>query len=136
MKAQAGAATTVLLAEERRLRSGTCGSEVLKPGRRDDESHSVRNSDAQIDALVTANLPLVGYAVSDLLCRVPPYVSRDDLASAGALALVQAARAYDPSTGVPYARYAAVRIRGALLDELRAMDWVSRGARQRARRVT
>lgn len=94
------------------------------------------NSEAQIDALVTANLPLVGYHVSELLGRVPSYVSRDDLASAGALALVQAAQAYDASTGVPYARYAALRIRGALLDELRSMDWVSRGARQRARRVS
>jgi len=96
----------------------------------------VPNPDAQIDALVTANLPLVGYHVSELLGRVPSYVSRDDLASAGSLALVQAAQAYDASTGVPFARYAALRIRGALLDELRSMDWVSRGARQRARRVS
>lgn len=96
----------------------------------------MRNPDAQTDALVTANLPLVGYHVSELLGRVPSYVSRDDLASAGSLALVQAAQAYDASTGVPFARYAALRIRGALLDELRSMDWVSRGARQRARRVS
>ena len=95
----------------------------------------MRTSDAPIDALVTANLPLVGYHVSELLGRVPSYVSRDDLASAGSLALVQAAQAYDATTGVPFARYAALRIRGALLDELRSMDWVSRGARQRARRV-
>ena len=47
-----------------------------------------------------------------------------------------AAQAYDADTGVPFARYAALRIRGALLDELRSMDWVSRGARQRARRVS
>jgi len=86
--------------------------------------------------MVTANLPLVGYHVSEMLARVPAYVSRDDLASAGSLALVQAAQAFDASTGVPFARYAALRIRGALLDELRSMDWVSRGARQRARRVT
>jgi RNA polymerase sigma factor FliA len=96
----------------------------------------VRNSSAAVDALVTANLPLVGYQVSELLGRVPAYVSRDDLASAGSLALVLAAQAYDESTGVPFARYAALRIRGALLDELRSMDWVSRGARQRARRVS
>ena len=95
----------------------------------------MRTSDASIDALVTANLPLVGYHVSELLGRVPSYVSRDDLASAGSLALVQAAQAYDATTGVPFARYAALRIRGALLDELRSMDGVSRGARQRARRV-
>jgi len=96
----------------------------------------VRNSPEAVDALVTANLPLVGYHVSELLGRVPSYVSRDDLASAGSLALVLAAQAYDADTGVPFARYAALRIRGALLDELRSMDWVSRGARQRARRVS
>jgi len=96
----------------------------------------VQNSDGSIDGLVAANLPLVGYHVCELLGRVPAYVSRNDLASAGSLALVQAAQAYDPSTGVPFARYAALRIRGALLDELRSMDWVSRGARQRARRVS
>jgi len=96
----------------------------------------VRNSPEAVNDLVTANLPLVGYHVSELLGRVPAYVSRDDLSSAGSLALVQAAQAYDAETGVPFARYAALRIRGALLDELRSMDWVSRGARQRARRVS
>lgn len=87
------------------------------------------------DALVTSNLALVGYAVREVMARVPAHVQRDDLASAGSLALVQASRAYDPSQGVPFARYAAVRIRGALLDELRGMDWVSRGARARARNL-
>lgn len=96
----------------------------------------MRNSPEAVNDLVTANLPLVGYHVSELLGRVPAYVSRDDLASAGSFALVQAAQAYDAETGVPFARYAALRIRGALLDELRSMDWVSRGARQRARRVS
>lgn len=88
------------------------------------------------DALVVENLALVGYHVSSMLGRVPAYVSRAELASAGYLALVQAARAYDASTGVPFARYAAVRIRGALVDELRGMDWISRGARRRVRRFT
>ncbi len=88
-----------------------------------------------VDDLVLANLPLVGYAVSELLHRVPPSVSRDELASAGHLALVLAARAYDPTTGVPFARYASLRIRGALVDELRSMDWASRGARHRVREL-
>ena len=87
------------------------------------------------DALVLANLPLIGYHVNAELGRVPAYVSRADLASAGALALVKAARAYDPETGVPFERYAALRIRGALIDELRGMDWLSRGARRRARQM-
>ena len=90
---------------------------------------------ATTDDLVLANMPLVGYAVSELLHRVPPSVSRDELVSAGSLALVLAARAYDATTGVPFARYASLRIRGALLDELRSMDWATRGARQKVREL-
>ncbi|AEE44803.1 sigma-70 family RNA polymerase sigma factor [Cellulomonas fimi] len=90
---------------------------------------------ATTDELVLTHLPLVGYAVSEMLHRVPPTVSRDELASAGSLALVLAAQAYDPTTGVPFARYASLRIRGALVDELRSMDWASRGARQRVREL-
>jgi RNA polymerase sigma factor FliA len=93
------------------------------------------STDHPTNALVTENLALVGYHVNAMLARVPSYVSRSDLVSAGHLALVRAARSYDETTGVPFARYAALRIRGALVDELRSMDWVSRGARQRARRV-
>ena len=43
---------------------------------------------------------------------------------------------YDETTGVPFERYAALRIRGALIDELRGMDWLSRGARRRARQLS
>lgn len=86
--------------------------------------------------LVVEHMALVGYHVNAMLGRVPAYVSRADLVSAGHLALVRAARAYDESTGVPFARYAALRIKGALIDELRGMDWVSRGARRRARQLS
>lgn len=89
----------------------------------------------ETNELVVANLALVGYHVSSMLSRVPSYVSRSDLASAGHLALVQAARSYDAATGVPFGRYASLRIRGALVDELRGMDWISRGARRRVRRT-
>src|SRR5690606_17371194 len=85
--------------------------------------------------LVVEHLPIVGYHVNETLMRVPGNVARDDLASAGHLALVQAAQSSDPSTGVPFNRYAALRIRGAMLDELRSMDWATRGARQKARRM-
>lgn len=93
------------------------------------------NAETGTNELVVEHLALVGYHVSSMLGRVPSYVSRADLASAGHLALVQAARAYDASTGVPFSRYASLRIRGALVDELRGMDWISRGARRRVRRV-
>lgn len=76
---------------------------------------------------------MVGYHVSEILRRLPTHIDRAELVSAGSEALVRAARAFDPSLGVPFARYAATRIRGALVDELRSMDWISRGARTRVR---
>lgn len=88
------------------------------------------------NALVEEHLALVGYNVNEVLARVPSHVSRADLTSAGAMALVRAARSFDDSKGVPFARYASMRIRGALVDELRSMDWVPRGARKRARRTS
>ncbi len=88
------------------------------------------------NALVEQHLALVGYNVNEVLARVPSHVSRADLSSAGAMALVRAARSFDDSKGVPFARYAALRIRGALIDELRSMDWVPRGARRRARQTS
>jgi len=66
---------------------------------------------------------------------VPVHVRRDDLMSAGMLALVLSAGDYDPQRGVPFRSFAAFRIRGALVDELRAMDWASRSVRSQARRV-
>lgn len=80
-------------------------------------------------------MPLVGHLVRETMGRVPAHVSRDDLTSAGLTALVQAAQAYDADRGVPFERYAATRIRGAILDELRSVDWASRSVRRRARGV-
>ena len=92
-------------------------------------------TDAERAALVEQTLPIVGYITSEFIGRLPSHVSRDDLTSAGLMALVQASRSYDPGTGVPFNRYANTRVRGALLDELRGQDWASRGARSRSRRL-
>lgn len=85
--------------------------------------------------LIRENMALVGHMVREMLFKVPPHVHRDDLASAGYAALVTAAKAYDGQRGVPFGRFAAARVRGALLDELRGMDWASRSVRARARRA-
>ncbi len=90
---------------------------------------------AQSDDMVRQTLPLVGHIVREMLGRVPGHVSRDDLMSAGMYALVQAARAFDPERGVSFSAYAATRIRGAVVDELRGLDWASRSVRRRARQV-
>ena len=94
-----------------------------------------RAASRELDELVSAHLPLVGHLVRDVIARVPAHVHRDDLVSAGMYALTLAAQSFDPSRGVPFASFAALRIRGALTDELRAMDWASRAVRSRARDV-
>ncbi|WP_299036305.1 sigma-70 family RNA polymerase sigma factor [uncultured Pseudokineococcus sp.] len=98
-------------------------------------SASPRRDAAAVEALVTAHLPLVGHVVREVAMRLPAHVDTGDLAGAGAGGLLQAARGYDEETGVPFARYASTRIRGAVLDELRVMDLVSRGARSRGREM-
>ncbi|MDA8063784.1 MAG: sigma-70 family RNA polymerase sigma factor [Actinomycetota bacterium] len=87
------------------------------------------------DELVRENLPLVNYAVAEVVSRVPRHVSRDDLVSAGMSGLAQAARSYDPSRAASFPRFATTRIRGAILDELRSRDWATRSVRARAREV-
>ena len=91
--------------------------------------------DRRREDVVRAHMPLVGHLVREMLARVPAHVNRDDLLSAGYAALVAAARGFDEERGVPFARFAAARVRGALLDELRGLDWASRSVRQRARRT-
>jgi RNA polymerase sigma factor for flagellar operon FliA len=80
-------------------------------------------------------MPLVGHLVRELLNRLPSHVSRDELVSAGLMALVVSAQKFDAERGVPFANFAAIRIRGALTDELRSMDWASRAVRGKARDV-
>jgi len=87
------------------------------------------------ETLIRENMALVGHMVREALFKVPPHVHRDDLASAGYAALVTAAQAFDEARGVPFGRFAAMRVRGALLDELRGLDWASRSVRARARRA-
>ncbi|MFY0407002.1 sigma-70 family RNA polymerase sigma factor [Solicola sp. PLA-1-18] len=88
-----------------------------------------------VDDLVRQHMPLVGHLVRDLHSRVPSHVDRDDLTGTGLAALVAAARAWDAERGVSFARYASIRVRGALLDELRGLDWASRSVRRRAREI-
>jgi RNA polymerase sigma factor for flagellar operon FliA len=80
--------------------------------------------------LVEENLAIVGYLVNDVCARAT-HVSRDDLASAGAIGLILAAESYDPSLGVPFGAFARRRILGAIADEMRAVDWATRTARKR-----
>ncbi|MEO5831755.1 MAG: sigma-70 family RNA polymerase sigma factor [Nakamurella sp.] len=88
-----------------------------------------------VSELVEVNLSLVEILVAERLRTVPHHVHRDDLMSAGMMALVLSAVAFDAGRGSSFRSFAAFRIRGALIDELRGMDWASRSVRSRAREV-
>lgn len=90
---------------------------------------------AELNARIEANLPLVKHVVFQVAVHFPRHVDREELARAGALGLVEAARRYDESRGVPFERFAAQRIRGAILDSVRAADWAPRSVRLVARRL-
>lgn len=81
--------------------------------------------------LVVEYAPLVKFVANRIAMRVPPSVSLDDLISAGIMGLLDAIDRFDPSRQVQFKTYAEFRIRGAMLDELRSMDWVPRSTRKK-----
>lgn len=89
----------------------------------------------ELSRLIEQHLPLVKHIVFQVAVHFPRHVDRDELARAGALGLVEAARRYDESRGVPFDRFAAQRIRGAILDAVRAADWAPRSVRTLARKL-
>lgn len=84
---------------------------------------------ASLSSIVEQHLPLVRHVVLQVAGHFPRHVDRQELARAGALGLVEAAQRYDESRGVPFDRFAARRIRGAILDAVRAVDWAPRSVR-------
>ncbi|TCS70411.1 RNA polymerase sigma-28 (SigD/FliA/WhiG) subunit [Sulfuritortus calidifontis] len=87
------------------------------------------------DALVRQYAPLVKRIAYHLMARLPASVEVDDLIQAGLIGLLNAVDRYDDSQGANFETYASQRIRGAMLDELREADWVSRGVRKSARQI-
>lgn len=87
------------------------------------------------EALIEQHLGLVRHAARQLLGRVGDSVSFDDLVGAGSLGLIQALEGFDPTRGFAFTTYALQRIRGAMLDELRAADWRPRSVRVRGRKL-
>jgi RNA polymerase sigma factor FliA len=84
--------------------------------------------------LIRNHLPLVRSIVARMKRKLPSTVETEDLHSIGLTGLVAAARNYEPSQERTFAAYAAIRISGAILDELRRADWMSRASRSKARR--
>ncbi len=87
------------------------------------------------DDLVAEHVALVKYLASRVSAKLPPSIEPDDLVGAGMLGLIDAAEKFDPSRGIRFRTYAERRIRGAILDHLRSLDWAPRSLRRRAREI-
>jgi RNA polymerase sigma factor FliA len=96
--------------------------------------HRQVDPDAE-NALIAKYLPLVSSAVARLAMTLPDHVDRDDLHSVGLVGLLQALRNFDPACGNSFEAYARMRVRGAMLDELRRMDWMPRTIHEKARKL-
>src|SRR6187397_2585075 len=83
--------------------------------------------------LIESHLPLVDHIVRKVTAPFPDFVDRQELIGAGRLGLTEAAQRYDFDRGLPFGGYASTRIRGAVLDALRAHDWVPRSVRRTVR---
>jgi RNA polymerase sigma factor FliA len=87
------------------------------------------------DRLIVAYAPLVKYVAGRLGSGLPAHVEEADLVSYGLLGLIGAIERFDPERDIKFETFAMSRIRGAIIDELRALDWVPRSVRSRAREI-
>jgi RNA polymerase sigma factor for flagellar operon FliA len=87
------------------------------------------------EELIVKYAPLVKYIAGRMAIRVPPSISREELTSAGIVGLLDALDKFDSGMGIKFETYAEHRIRGAILDELRKMDWIPRSVRKDIHRV-
>lgn len=93
-----------------------------------------RNEDAR-EQLIKLYLPLVKIVVGRLVIGLPAHVDRDDLISAGVMGMLDALEKFDHQRGIKFETYATARVRGSILDFLRAQDWVPISVRQKAKKV-
>ncbi len=90
---------------------------------------------ADKDHLLTEHMPLVKRLAHHMKAKLPPSVEVDDLVQAGMIGLLDAINRYEETHGAQFETYAVLRIRGAMLDELRNSDWLPRSMRQNMRKI-
>ncbi|MBB1125778.1 RNA polymerase sigma factor FliA [Thiospirillum jenense] len=93
------------------------------------------SSAEQPEALVAAHIELVHRIAHHLAARLPASVQIDDLIQSGMIGLIEASRQFQSGQGAVFATYAGIRIRGAMIDELRRADWAPRSVHRNSRRV-
>ncbi len=111
------------------MRARTGGSDRVQAYKRAEATRGPEQREAEI----VRHLPLVQSIVDRIAATLPPNVEREDLFGAGVLGLIDAVDRFDATRENTFSTYAVLRIRGAIIDELRARDWIPRGVRNRAR---
>ena len=94
-----------------------------------------QNTDAEREQKLMEYVPLVKYIAGRIAIGLPKSVELDDLINAGVVGLIEAHANFDTSKGVKFESYASMRIRGSILDELRAIDWAPRSTRAKSREM-
>jgi RNA polymerase sigma factor for flagellar operon FliA len=87
------------------------------------------------DQIVLEHTALIRYIVNRIAVRLPSHIDLDDLHNTGVIGLMDAIEKYDPDKNCKFKTYAEFRIKGAILDQLRSLDWVPRSIRQKSRRL-
>src|SRR5438105_7768844 len=88
---------------------------------------------AERDNLINETLPLIKHVAHRVATRLPANIEMRDLINAGVLGLLDAIDKFEPERGVKFRTYAEVRVRGAILDSLRNLDWAPRSLRKRSK---
>lgn len=87
------------------------------------------------ERLIMEHAPLIKYIVNRIAVRLPSHIDLDDLINTGVIGLMDAIEKYDPEKNCKFKTYAEFRIKGAILDQLRSLDWVPRSVRQKSRKL-
>lgn len=90
---------------------------------------------AEQERMLIEHLPIVHSVARQICKRLPQHIDIDDMVSAGSIGLMDACARFDPAKSVPFPSYAKLRIRGAILDSLRDLDWGPRRLRQKSRAI-
>ena len=122
---------------ERRIPSDRRDSEDRRVlgGKKGFSTYQKMSTGKNRDEMVKKHLNLVNFVVARLAIGLPNWLDKRDLINAGVIGLIDAVNHFDPAKGVKFETYASTRIRGAIIDELRALDWIPRSTRSKSREI-
>lgn len=130
-----------MTADETSLEAALAGSSTVQRAKGERELRELwrrfKDEDDPVarDRLVVTYAPLVKYVAGRMSAALPAHVDESDLISYGLLGLIGAVERFEPTRSVKFETYAVSRIKGAIIDELRSLDWVPRSVRARAREI-